>query len=116
MGSAMRNTCGSRSSRACSRRSKTAPNHPHALEKSPLYPSGEPVTRVLAEVANVFGKGEVFDSTRLHQLADQVAQEIRRQVQWLELDQLAEPVAERIMEYTNPKPDRTFKVYVVGLT
>jgi hypothetical protein len=64
----------------------------------------------------VFAKGEVFDSARLQKLADQVAQEIRRQVQWLEPGQLAEPVAELIMEYTNPKPDRTLQVFIVGLS
>ena len=81
-----------------------------------LYPAGQPVSRVLAQVADVFGKREVFDSARLQKLADQVAQEIRRQVQWLGPDQLAEPVAEQIMEYSSSKPDRTLKVYVVGLT
>jgi hypothetical protein len=81
-----------------------------------LYLSGQPVSRLLAQVADVFGKGEMFDPARLQKLADQVAQEIRRQVQWLESGQLAEPVAEQITEYTNPKPDRTLKVYVVGLS
>jgi hypothetical protein len=81
-----------------------------------LYPSGQPISRVLAQVADVFGKGEIFDPVRLQQLAVQVAQEIRRQVQWLNPDQLAEPVGEQIMEYTALKADRTLKVYVVGLT
>jgi hypothetical protein len=80
-----------------------------------LYPSGQPVSAALIQVADVFGKGEIFDPVRLQKLADQVAQAIRCQVQWLEPGQLAEPVAEQIMEYTKPKPDRTLKVYIVGL-
>jgi hypothetical protein len=81
-----------------------------------LYPSGQPVSRVLAQVADVFGKVELFDPFRIQKLADQVVLEIRRQVQWLKPGQLPEPVAEQIMEYNTSKPDRTLKVYVVGLT
>lgn len=81
-----------------------------------LYPSGQPVTRILAQVADVFGKEEIFDPVRLQGLAVQVAQEIRRHVQWLEPDQVAEPVAEQIFEYTSRKEDRTLKVFTTGLS
>jgi hypothetical protein len=80
-----------------------------------LYPPGQKVHRLLAQVADVFGKGDMFAPARLQELADQVAQEIGRQVQWLEPGQAAEPVTEQIMEYSNPKPDRTLKVYAVSL-
>jgi hypothetical protein len=81
-----------------------------------LYPSGQPVSRILAQVAGLFGKGEILAPVRLQRLAHQVTQEIRRQVQWLQPGQLPEPVAEQIMEFSSPKPDRTLKVYLVGLT
>lgn len=81
-----------------------------------LYPPGQPISRVLAQVADVFGRGELFDPIRLQKLADRVAQEIRRQVQWLETDQVAEPVAEQMMEFSSSKSGRTLKVYVAGLS
>jgi hypothetical protein len=80
-----------------------------------LYPPGQPVSRPLLQVAQVFGKGESFAPTRLEKLADQVVQEIRRQVQWLEAGQSAEPVGEIVAEFSSPKQNRTLKVYVVSL-
>jgi hypothetical protein len=80
-----------------------------------LYPPGQPVSRILTQVADVFGKAEIFDHNRLQKLAEKVTQEIRRQVQWLKPGQIAEPPAEQIMEYNNPKSDGTLKVYVTGL-
>ena len=48
-------------------------------------------------------------------MADQVQQEIRRQVQWLEPNQAPEEVAEQIMEFSSSKSGRTLKIYVAGL-
>lgn len=80
-----------------------------------LYSPGKPISRVLAQVADIFGKAELFDPLRLQGLAEQVEQEIRRQVQWLEPNQDAEAVAEQIMEFSSSKSGRTLKVYVAGL-
>ena len=80
-----------------------------------LYPDGQPVSRMLAQVADVFGKEEMFDAARLQKLADQVDREIQLQVQWLEPGQSAEPVVEQIMEFSTSKSDRTLKVYLVSL-
>ncbi|HWB14477.1 MAG TPA: hypothetical protein VG826_34950 [Pirellulales bacterium] len=81
-----------------------------------LYPPGRPVSRVLAQVADQFGKGDVFDSAAFQKLADQVVQEIRGQVQWIETGQEAEPLAEQIMAFTSVKPAGKLQVAFVGLT
>ena len=57
----------------------------------------------------------MFNPGRIQKLAEQVAQEIGRQVQWLKQGQLPEAVTERITEYSNSKPDRTLKVYATSL-
>lgn len=79
-----------------------------------LYQPDKPVSRVLAIVADVFGRGEVFDTTKLRSLADQVGQELRRQVQRLQPGQMAEPVAEQVAEYTSA--GGSLKVYLAGLS
>lgn len=81
-----------------------------------LYPAGKPISRTLAQVAESFGKGSIFDEARVQAIAEQVTEEIRRQVQWLAPDQLPEPVAEQIIEYNSSKKDQTLKVYLVELS
>ncbi|HZZ80634.1 MAG TPA: hypothetical protein VFE62_19175 [Gemmataceae bacterium] len=80
-----------------------------------LYPSGKPMNRILAQAASFFGKGEMLEVTRLQASAGEIAEEITRQVQWLRPGESPKPVAEVIMEYSNPMEDRTLKVYVTGL-
>jgi hypothetical protein len=83
---------------------------------SAMYPAGQPVSRVLAQVADQFGKGETFDPGRVQGLSDQVAREIRHQVQMVGQGQKAEPIAEQIIAFTSPKSEGTLQVSVVGLT
>ncbi len=81
-----------------------------------LYPSDQPVNPLLTQVADVFGKDALFDSVRLQRLAEQVEQNVRRQVQWLEPGSVAEPVAECVMECTTNKGEQTLKITYTGLT
>jgi hypothetical protein len=79
-----------------------------------LYPKGQGVSRALAQVSHLFDKQESFDVVRLETLAQRVAVDIRRQVQWLEVGQAPERVDETIMEYSSGKSGRTLKVYLVA--
>jgi hypothetical protein len=79
-----------------------------------LYPPGREVDRTLALVAEVFGKERILDSARIKEFAKDVAREILRQVQRLSPDEVAEPVAEQIMEYCDS--ERSLRVSLVSLT
>ena len=80
-----------------------------------LYQTGKPISRSLAQVADAFGKGKVFKKNALNKMADQVAQEIRHQVQWLQPGQSAASVGEQITEFNKSMPDQTLKVFAVRL-
>lgn len=81
-----------------------------------LYPAGQGVPAILVQVADIFGKGEAIAPGQLKSLADRVAAEIRKQVQWLEGDAAAQPAAEEVSVLTCQKEGRTLKVYITGFT
>jgi len=79
-----------------------------------LYPKGVAISRVLAQVSEVFGKGEIFDEERLAALALRVCDEIYAQVQLIKPGEVPQPAGEVWFEFSASYEGCALKVYSVG--